>query len=64
MTARIEMFVRFADGSGKTLHAVEDTPYNRRTLDRMAWWLLAKDNVVDIDVDVRTGRTAGYERSR
>lgn len=59
-----EMFVRFTDGKGYTLHSVENTVENRRTLDRMAWWLLAKPNVVSVDVDVRTGRTAGYERSR
>ena len=64
MTAKLEMFVRFADGTGKTLHAVEDSSYNRRTVDRMAAHLLAKPNVTSIDVNVRTGRTAGYERSR
>lgn len=64
MTARLEMFVRFTDGRGYTLHAVEDTPTNRRTIDRMAAHLMAKENVTSIDVDVRTGRTAGYERSR
>lgn len=63
MTRR-EMFVRFTDGTGKTLHAVEDTPLNRRTLDRMAWHLMAKPNVESISVNVRTGRTAGYEKSR
>lgn len=63
MTARLEMFVRFADGTGRTLHAVEDSPANRRTIDRMAAHLLAKPNVASIDVEVRTGRTAGYERS-
>jgi hypothetical protein len=59
-----EMFVRFTDGTGRTLHSVENTAANRRTLDRMAWWLLAKPNVVSVDVDVVIGRTAGYERSR
>jgi hypothetical protein len=59
-----EMFVRFTDGTGRTLHSVENTAANRRTLDRMAWWLLAKPNVESVDVNVRTGRTAGYERSR
>jgi len=59
-----ELFVRFVDGSGRTLHAVENTVANRRTLDRMAWYLLAKPNVASVDVDVRTGRTAGYEGSR
>jgi hypothetical protein len=59
-----EMFVRFTDGKGYTLHSVENTPANRRTLDRMAWWLLAKPNVVSVDVDVVVGRTAGYARSR
>jgi hypothetical protein len=60
----LEMFVRFTDGTGRTLHAVEDSPTNRRTLDRMAAHLLAKPNVDSIAVEVRTGRTAGYERSR
>jgi hypothetical protein len=30
----------------------------------MAWHLLAKPNVASIEIDVVTGRTAGYERSR
>jgi hypothetical protein len=60
---RAEMFVRFTDGTGRTLHSVENTPANRRLLDRMAAHLLAKPNVDSIDVDVRSGRTAGYERS-
>jgi hypothetical protein len=64
MTAKLEMFVRFTDGTGRTLHAVEDSAKNRRTVDRMAAHLLAKENVASIDVDVRAGRTAGYERSR
>jgi len=64
MTARLEMFVRFDDSTGRTLQTVEDTPANRRIIDRMAAHLLAKTNVVDITVDVRTGRVAGYERSR
>jgi hypothetical protein len=59
-----EMFVRFTDGTGRTLHSVENTAENRRTLDRMAAHLLAKPNVESIDVDIQTGRTAGYERSR
>jgi hypothetical protein len=64
MTARLEMFVRFADGTGRTLHAVEASAENRRLLDRMAWHLSAKPNVESIEVKVRTGRTGGYERSR
>ena len=60
----VEMFVRFTDGTGHTLHAVENTPANRRTVDRMAAHLLAKQDITSIQVDVRTGRTAGYERSR
>lgn len=64
MTTRIEMFVHFTDGRGYTLHSVEDTADNRRLVDRMAWHLAAKENVRSIDVDVQTGRTAGYDRSR
>jgi len=64
MTTHAEMFVRFTDGTGRTLHSVENTVENRRTLDRMAAHLLAKPNVESIAVEVRTGRTAGYERSR
>ena len=64
MTAKLEMIVRFADGTGRTLHSVEDSPRNRRTVDRMAAHLLAKPNVDRIEVAVRTGRTAGYERSK
>jgi hypothetical protein len=59
-----EMFVRFIDGTGRTLHSVENTAANRRTLDRMAAHLLAKSNVESIAVEVLQGRTAGYERSR
>lgn len=59
-----EMFVRFADGTGRTLHAVENTIENRRTLDRMAWRLLTKPNVVSVEVAAHVGRSAGYERSR
>jgi hypothetical protein len=59
-----EMFVRFTDGTGRTLHAVENSAANRRTLDRMAAHLLAKPNVESIAVEVLQGRTAGYERSR
>jgi len=61
--ARREMIVRFTDETARTLHAVEDSPTNRRTLDRMAAHLLAKSNVESIEVAVRNGRTAGYERS-
>jgi hypothetical protein len=61
---RLEMIVRFTDGTGRILHAVEDSVENRRTLDRMAPRLLALPNVESIEVAVRTGRTAGYERSR
>lgn len=64
MTARAEMFVRFTDGTGRTMHAVENTPANRRIIDRMAAHLLAKPNVRSIDVKVVEGRTAGYDRSR
>ena len=59
-----EMLVRFTDGTARTLHAVEDTAENRRTLDRMAWHLMAKDTVASVEVKVVEGRTAGYERSR
>lgn len=59
-----EMFVRFTDGTGRTLHAVENTPLNRRTLDRMAAHLLAKPNVESIAVNLYEGRRPGYERSR
>jgi len=59
-----EMFVRFTDGTGRTLHSIENTGDNRRLLDRMAWHLLAKPNVTSVEVAVVTGRTAGYARSR
>jgi hypothetical protein len=59
-TARLEMFIRFTDGSGYTGYVVRDTPQLRREMDRVAWHMLSKPNVVAVDVEMKTGRSAGY----
>ena len=62
MVARLEMQVRFANGISYGGTVMRDTAEARRDMDRRAWHLLSKPNVVAIDVKVVTGRSAGYIR--
>jgi hypothetical protein len=64
MTQRLEFYVRFTNRTGRVLYDIEDTPRNRRDLDREAAHWMSRPTVESVNVEVRTGRSAGYERSR
>lgn len=63
MSAKLEMYMSFADGSSYWHADAEDTPEGRRQLDRLALHLLAKKNVVAVSVQPVAGRTGGYVRA-
>ncbi len=58
--ARLEMFVRLEDGSGRVVEQCRDGAIERREMDRLAWHWLAKARVVSVQVRPVTGRMAGY----
>lgn len=61
MTYRLELYVRFADGTGRIDSAERDEPEGRRTTDHKAFELLERPDVVEVRVE-RTLRTAYGKR--
>lgn len=64
MSARLELYVRRADGSAYCEAEGRETPEDRRRLDREARFWIAKANVVSVELKIETGRTGGYRRER
>lgn len=59
---RLELYVRFTNGTGRTVAEERDDVRGRETVDRIAFEFLARDDVERCEVE-RSTRTAGY-RSR
>ena len=59
----LDLYLEYADGSSYCALSLEDTPENRRALDREARLLISRPNVLSAEMRVSAGRSAGYERS-